>query len=105
MESRIRVTDRALEALRADGVDPSRSVLVIRHVLGCGGAGYRLTFAERSPFAAGEGVRVAAEGGLVVCMDHYSNARLDGAAIDYDPEKETEGFWLDHADAAFAAFC
>jgi hypothetical protein len=69
MESRIRVTDRALEAVRADGVDPSRSVLVIRH------------------------------------MDHYSNARLESAAIDYDPEKETEGFWLDHEDAASAAFC
>jgi hypothetical protein len=32
-------------------------------------------------------------------------ARLEGAAIDYDLEKETEGFLLDHQDAALAAFC
>jgi hypothetical protein len=30
---------------------------------------------------------------------------LEGAAIDYDLEKETEGFLLDHQDAALAAFC
>jgi hypothetical protein len=32
-------------------------------------------------------------------------SRLAGASIDYDPEKETEGFLLDHPDAAPAAFC
>ena len=46
-----------------------------------------------------------AGGGLVVWLDPYSYSRLSGAAIDYDPEKETEGFLLDHPDAAFAAFC
>ena len=30
---------------------------------------------------------------------------LEGASSDYDTEKETEGFLLDHPDAAFAAFC
>ncbi|MEO8055442.1 MAG: hypothetical protein ABI768_09815 [Acidobacteriota bacterium] len=38
-------------------------------------------------------------------LDPCSYSRLDGAAIDYDPEKETEGFRCDHPDAAFAAFC
>lgn len=46
-----------------------------------------------------------AGGGLVVSLDELSFSRLEGAAIDYDPEKETEGFLLDHPDAAFAAFC
>jgi Fe-S cluster assembly iron-binding protein IscA len=101
-ESRIRVTSRALDALRAEGLDPARTVLVIRHVLGCGGSGYRLTFSDR-PIEGGR--LVEAGGGLVVSLDELSFSRLDGAAIDYDPEKETEGFLLDHPDAAFAAFC
>ena len=46
----------------------------------------------------------AAEG-FFVWLDDYSYDRLAGAAIDYDLEKETEGFYLDHPDAAFAAFC
>ena len=101
-ENRIRVTERALQAMRAEGVDPSRAVLVIRHVLGCGGSGYRITFSDR-PLE--DGRRLVAEGGLVISMDDLSFARLAGASIDYDPEKETEGFLLDHPDAAFAAFC
>jgi Fe-S cluster assembly iron-binding protein IscA len=99
---RIRVTERALEALRAEGLDPARTVLVIRHVLGCGGSGYRLSFKDR-PLE--DGRVLAVEGGLTLSLDEYSWVRLEGAAIDYDPEKETEGFLLDHPDAAFAAFC
>jgi len=57
-ESRIRVTDRALAAMRAEGLDPARSVLVIRYVLGCGGSGYRLSFSDR-PIE--DGRRVEAE--------------------------------------------
>lgn len=101
-ESRIRVTDRALAAMRAEGLDPARSVLVIRYVLGCGGSGYRLSFSDR-PIE--DGRRVEAGGGLVLSLDEISFSRLAGAAIDYDPEKETEGYRLDHPDAAFAAFC
>lgn len=100
--NRIRVTERALEALRAEGLDPARTVLVIRHVLGCGGSGYRLSFKDR---ALEDGRVLTAEGGLTLSLDEYSWVRLEGAAIDYDPEKETEGFLLDHPDAAFAAFC
>ena len=43
--------------------------------------------------------------GLRISLCPYSHRRLEGAALDYDLEKETEGFWLDHPDAAFAAFC
>ena len=95
------MTERALDALRADGIDPARTVLVIRYVLGCGGSGYRITFAEKAP---GEGTVVEAGGGLRVCLDDYARSRLDGAVLDYD-DKENEGFTLDHPDAAFAAFC
>jgi Fe-S cluster assembly iron-binding protein IscA len=97
----IRVTERALEALRSEGIEPSRSVLVIRYVLGCGGAGYRITFTDRLP---GEGMVVETAGGLKICLDDHARSRLTGAAIDYD-DKENEGFFLDHPDAAFAAFC
>jgi Fe-S cluster assembly iron-binding protein IscA len=97
----VRVTERALEALRDEGVDPARSFLVIRYVLGCGGTGYRITVTQRLP---DEGTVLEAGGGLRVWLDDYARSRLAGAAIDYD-DKENEGFFLDHPDAAFAAFC
>ena len=97
----VRVTERALAALREEGIDPARSVLVIRYVLGCGGAGYRITFTDRIP---DEGTVLEAGGGLRLWLDDYARSRLGGAAIDYD-DKENEGFFLDHKDAAFAAFC
>jgi Fe-S cluster assembly iron-binding protein IscA len=98
----IRVTERALDALRGEGWEPGKNCLVIRHVLGCGGTGYRIALSDR---ALEDGRRVDGGGGLVIWLDDYAFARLEGAAIDYDPEKETGGFLLDHADAAFAAFC
>jgi Fe-S cluster assembly iron-binding protein IscA len=99
---RIHVTERALDALRGEGWDPAKNCLVIRHVLGCGGSGYRIALSDR---ALEDGRRVESGGGLVIWMDDYAFARLEGAAIDYDLEKETEGFLLDHQDAALAAFC
>lgn len=97
-----RVTDRAIAALRAAGLDPSRTFVVVQHVLGCGGSGYRLSFRER-PLDGGD--LLEGPEGLRISLDAYSRRRLTGAALDYDLEKETEGFWLDHPDAAFAAFC
>lgn len=97
-----RVTDRALAAMRAAGLDPSRTFVVVQHVLGCGGSGYRLVFRE-VPLDGGE--LLPGPEGLRISLDAYSRRRLEGAALDYDLEKETEGFWLDHPDAAFAAFC
>ena len=97
-----RVTDRALAAMRAAGLDPSRTFVVVQHVLGCGGSGYRLSFRERE---LDGGDLLEGPEGLRISIDAYSRRRLSGAALDYDLEKETEGFWLDHPDAAFAAFC
>jgi Fe-S cluster assembly iron-binding protein IscA len=99
---RFRVTDRALAAMRAAGLDPSRTFVVVQHVLGCGGSGYRLVFRE-TPLDGG--VVLPGPDGVRISLDAYSLRRLEGAALDYDLEKETEGFWLDHPDAAFAAFC
>lgn len=96
------VTDRALAAMRAAGLDPARTFLVVQHVLGCGGAGFRIVFRE-TPLDGG--VLLQGPEGLRISLDAYSRRRLVGAALDYDLEKETEGFWLDHPDAAFAAFC
>ena len=99
---RFRVTDRALAAIRAAGFDPARTFLVVQHVLGCGGTGYRIVFRE-APLDGG--MVVNGPEGLRISLCTYSHHRLEGAALDYDLEKETEGFWLDHPDAAFAAFC
>jgi Fe-S cluster assembly iron-binding protein IscA len=99
---KFRVTDRALAAMRAAGFDPSLTFVVVQHVLGCGGSGYRLVFRD-APLDGG--TLVAGPEGLHISLDLYSFRRLEGAALDYDLEKETEGFWLDHPDAAFAAFC
>ncbi len=99
---RFRVTDRALVAIRAAGLDPARTFLVVQHVLGCGGTGYRIVFRE-TPLDGG--AVVDGPEGLHISLCPYSYRRLEGAALDYDLEKETEGFWLDHPDAAFAAFC
>ena len=99
---RFRVTDRALAAIRAAGLDPARTFLVVQHVLGCGGSGYRIVFRE-TPLDGG--MVVNGPEGLQISLCPYSHHRLEGAALDYDLEKETEGFWLDHPDAAFAAFC
>lgn len=99
---RFRVTGRAVTAMRAAGLDPARTVVVVQHVLGCGGSGYRLTFRD-SPLDGGS--LLPGPEGLRISLDSYSHGRLEGAVLDYDVEKETEGFWLDHPDAAFAAFC
>jgi len=99
---RIRVSPRALGALRDEGIDPAAAILTIRYILGCGGAGYRLSFATRP---LDDGITFPSDGGLTISLDDYAHSRLAGATIDYDLEKETEGYWLDHPDAAFAAFC
>ncbi len=97
-----RSTDRALAALRAAGLDPARTFVALQHVLGCGGAGYRLVSRE-TPLE--DGALLEGPEGLRISLDAYSRHRLEGAALDYDLEKETEGFRLDHPDAAFVAFC
>ena len=40
----------------------------------------------------------------MIWTDDDTFQRLEGVKIDIDTEKESGGFLLDHADAAFAAF-
>ena len=52
------ITPEAAERLRAES-DFSRSVLCVRHVLGCGGSGFRISVEENAP---DEGHRFEASG-------------------------------------------
>jgi len=94
------ITPDAAEKLRSES-DFSRSVLSVRHVLGCGGNGFRISVEENAP---DEGHRFVASG-VPVVMDDYSFARLDGAVLEVDPDPAGEGFRLEHPDAVMATFC
>jgi Fe-S cluster assembly iron-binding protein IscA len=73
-------------------------VLRIAFTTGCGGSGYRLSYA--SPAEDDEVVEV---GGIKVALDSMAATRLDGAVIQYDPDED--GFLLDHPDAVSAVWC
>jgi Fe-S cluster assembly iron-binding protein IscA len=73
--------------------------LRIAFTTGCGGSGYRLSFAdeplEDDVTIQREGVRVA--------LDDMSASKLDGAVILYSDEED--GYTLDHPDAVAAVWC
>ena len=73
-------------------------VLRIAFTTGCGGSGYRLSYAE--PMDGDEVVRVD---GVALALDTMAASRLDGAVIAYDEEED--GFLLDHPDAVTAVWC
>jgi len=79
----------------------SRSVLVVRHLLGCGGTGFRISVEENAP---DEGHRFEAAG-IPVVMDEYSYTRLAGAVLAVDPDPAGEGYRLEHPDAVMTTFC
>jgi Fe-S cluster assembly iron-binding protein IscA len=81
--------------------DFSRSVLVVRHLLGCGGTGFRISVEENAP---DEGHRFEAAG-IPVVMDEYSYTRLSGAVLAVDSDPAGEGYRLDHPDAVMTTFC
>ena len=74
-------------------------LLRIAFTTGCGGSGYRLSYAE----APNDGDEVVNVNGLRVALDDMAASRLDGAVIDYDPAED--GFLLDHPDAVTAVWC
>lgn len=94
------ITAEAAERLRRDA-DFSRSVLVVRHLLGCGGAGFRISVEENAP---DEGHRFEAAG-IPVVMDDYAFTRLAGAVLELDPDPNGEGYRLDHPNAVLTTFC
>ncbi len=79
--------------------DSAGRVLRIAFTTGCGGSGYRLSYAGE-PNADDEVTQVD---GVTIALDTMAASRLDGAVIQYDPEED--GFLLDHPDAVSAVWC
>lgn len=94
------ITPEAAARLKAEA-DFSRAVLSIRHLLGCGGTGFRISVEENAP---DEGHRFEAEG-IPVVMDDHAFRRLQGAVLEVDPDPAGEGYRLDHPDAVMTTFC
>jgi len=94
------ITPEAAQRLKA-GADFSRSVLSIRHLLGCGGNGFRISVEENEP---DEGHRFESAG-VPVVMDDYAFHRLDGAVLEIDPDPAGEGYRLNHPEAVITTFC
>jgi Fe-S cluster assembly iron-binding protein IscA len=94
------ITPEAAERLRGEA-DFSRAVLCVRHMLGCGGSGFRISVEENAP---DEGHRFEASG-IPVVMDDHAFRRLQGAILEVDPDPAGEGFRLDHPDAVMTTFC
>ena len=74
-------------------------LLRIAFTTGCGGSGYRLSFAE-GPL---DGDQVLTVDGLRVALDDMAASRLDGAVIQYDEAED--GYLLEHPDAVSAVWC
>jgi iron-sulfur cluster assembly accessory protein len=79
--------------------DADGRVLRIAFTTGCGGSGYRLSYAAE----ANEDDEVLHVDGVTVALDSMAASRLDGAVIHYDAEED--GFLLDHPDAVTAVWC
>jgi Fe-S cluster assembly iron-binding protein IscA len=94
------ITPEAAARLRGEA-DFSRAVLVVRHLLGCGGTGFRISVEENAP---DEGHRFEAAG-IPVVMDDYAYTHLAGAVLQVDPDPAGEGYRLDHPDAVLTTFC
>lgn len=94
------ITARAADRLRRES-DFSRAVLSIRHLLGCGGAGFRISVEENQP----DGGHLFEAAGIPVAMDEVAYRRLVGAVLDLDPDPAGEGYRLEHPEAVLATFC
>lgn len=94
------ITPEAAERLRGEA-DFSRAFLSVRHLLGCGGNGFRISVEENDP---DEGHRFVAAG-IPVVMDDFAFHRLRGAILEIDPDPAGEGYRLNHPDAVMTTFC
>jgi len=74
-------------------------VLRIAFTTGCGGSGYRLSFAD----TPGSDDVVLQVGGVPIALDDMAASRLDGALIAFDAHEG--GYLLEHPDAATAVWC
>lgn len=92
----IRLSPEAAEHLRRD---LGGRVLRIAFTTGCGGSGYRLSYAPEA-LESDEIVRID---GIRVALDSMAASRLDGAKIEYDSGED--GYLLDHPDAVSVVWC
>ena len=87
------------EAAQHLSSDLSGRMLRIAFTTGCGGSGYRLSYAD----SANDGDEIVNINGFKVALDDMAASRLDGAVINYDPEED--GYLLDHPDAVTVVWC
>ncbi len=87
------------EAARHLSSDLDGRMLRIAFTTGCGGSGYRLSYAD-SP---NDGDEIISINGLRVALDGMAASRLGGAVINYDADED--GYMLDHPDAVNVAWC
>jgi iron-sulfur cluster assembly protein len=92
----ISLSPDAVQHLRAD---LDGRLLRIAFTTGCGGSGYRLSYAD----GPNEGDRLVDMDGIRVALDDMAATRLDGAVIEYDEEED--GYSIDHPDAVAAVWC
>ena len=92
----ISLTPSAAEHLARDA---GGRVLRIAFTTGCGGSGYRLSYAS----GALDEDEVKTVDGVTIALDTMAASRLDGAVIQYDQDED--GFLLDHPDAVTAVWC
>jgi Fe-S cluster assembly iron-binding protein IscA len=74
-------------------------MLRIAFTTGCGGSGYRLSYADE-PI---DGDHLLDIGGIRVALDDMAASKLDGAVIEYD--REEDGYSIDHPDAVSVVWC
>jgi len=97
---RLTITPEAASRLKAES-DFTSAVLSVRHLLGGGGTGFRISVEENAP---DEGHAFEASG-IPVVMDELSYRRLEGAVLDVDPDPAGEGYRLEHPNAVLTTFC
>jgi Fe-S cluster assembly iron-binding protein IscA len=74
-------------------------MLRIAFTTGCGGSGYRLSYADE-PI---DGDHLLDVGGIPIALDDMAASKLDGAVIEYDAEED--GYSIDHPDAVSVVWC
>jgi Fe-S cluster assembly iron-binding protein IscA len=99
-EGPLSITPEAAARLRGEA-DFSTSVLCVRHLLGCGGTGFRISVEMNAP---DEGHRFDASG-IPVVMDDLAFRTLQGAVLEVDPDPAGDGYRLNHPDAVLTTFC
>jgi Fe-S cluster assembly iron-binding protein IscA len=92
----ISLSPDAAQHLRAD---LGGRFLRIAFTTGCGGSGYRLSYAD----APNDGDRLVELDGIRVALDDMAATQLDGAVIEYDEGED--GYSIDHPDAVAAVWC